>query len=48
MGHIWPSSSPFSLSYLLVKKKDGTMRMFINYMALNKNTIKKYISNTTD
>ena len=41
MGHIRPSSSPFTLSIVLVKKKDGTMRMCINYIALNKNTIKK-------
>ena len=29
MGHIIPSSSPFSLSILIVKKKYGTMRMCI-------------------
>ena len=40
MGHIKPSSSLFAYSVMLVKKKDGTMRMFINYSALNKKTIK--------
>jgi hypothetical protein len=31
MGHIIPRSSPFASSMVLVKKKDGTMHMCIDY-----------------
>jgi hypothetical protein len=42
MGHIRPSTSPFTSSVVLVKKKDGTMRMSIDYKELNKKTIKNW------
>ncbi|GJY21321.1 putative nucleotidyltransferase, ribonuclease H [Tanacetum coccineum] len=37
---IHPSSSPWGASVLFVKRKDGSMRMCINYQELNKITIK--------
>jgi hypothetical protein len=40
MGHIRLSSNPFSSSVVLVKKKDGTMCMCIDFKELNKKTIK--------
>jgi hypothetical protein len=42
MGHVRPSSSPFIYLVVLVKNKNGTMRMCIDYRELNKNTIKSH------
>jgi hypothetical protein len=39
-GHIHPNSSPCRSQIVLVQKKDGTWRLFIDYQALNKITVK--------
>ena len=39
LGLIRPSSNPYASSVVLVKKKDGTLRMCIEFRDLNKKTI---------
>ncbi len=39
-GYIEPSSSPYGAPILLVSKADGTLRMCIDYRALNSITVK--------
>ena len=40
MDHIQPSKSPYGSPVLFAKKKDGSLRLCVDYRALNKLTIK--------
>jgi Reverse transcriptase (RNA-dependent DNA polymerase) len=39
-GYIQPSTSPYDAPILFVQKKDGSLRMVIDYRALNRQTVK--------
>ena len=39
-GFIYPSVSPWGAPMILVKKKDGTPRLYVNYRQLNKMSVK--------
>jgi hypothetical protein len=38
-GYIRPSSSPWDFPYLFVKKKDGSLRLCVDYRPLNAVTL---------
>lgn len=40
LGHIRPSASPWGAPVLFARKKDGTLRLCIDYRALNKQSIR--------
>jgi len=39
-GFIWPSNLPWGAPVLFVKKKDGTLHLYIDYRQFNKVTVK--------
>jgi hypothetical protein len=39
-GYIKPNKSPYGAPVLFVHKKDGTLKMCVDYRALNKATVK--------
>jgi hypothetical protein len=41
-GYIKPSKSPYGAPILFVHKKNGTLRMCVDYRALNKATVKNW------
>ena len=42
MGFIWPTSSPHGAPVLFIKKKDGSLRLCVNFHGLNRISKKNY------
>jgi putative transposase len=47
-GHIYPSSFPCISMTVLVQKKDGTWKLYINYRSLKKITDQKLVPNPSN